>query len=127
MVRYRKTKYKRRPRSSKLEGHFATKFLGPTGTRFTRQHKLGSKYFDFCIPSLKILIEVDGDFWHGNTATGYGSPSKRIHESRKNDAFKNGLAKAYGYKLLRFWESDIRKNPIIVKTELRKAFNQGDK
>lgn len=95
-------RYKRRPRSSKLEGHFATKFLRPLGIKYQRQYKIGTKFYDFCIPSLGILIEVDGDFWHGNIKTGYTVFNRRIYESRKNDAFKNGLAKAYGYRLLRF-------------------------
>ena len=66
------------------------------------------KSFDFKIKGKPILLEIDGDYWHG------GSGSKFHHKSvdkiKENDRFKDELAKSNGYKLFRFWEHDINKN-----------------
>ena len=57
------------------------------GLRFRRQHPVGNFILDFYCPSLKLVIEVDGN----------------IHRDRINydDARTNKLAE-YGYTVLRF-------------------------
>jgi G:T-mismatch repair DNA endonuclease (very short patch repair protein) len=70
------------------------------------------KSYDFKIKMKPLIIEVDGDFWHGN-------PNKTNHyekvgEVRKNDALKEAMASRRGYKVIRLWESDIKKDPSIV-------------
>lgn len=65
------------------------------------------KIYDFYLPEHNVLIEADGDYWHGN-------PDKfsELNEQQKinvdNDKFKNELAKKCGYELIRFWGSEIR-------------------
>jgi very-short-patch-repair endonuclease len=76
------------------------------------------KSFDFKIKNKPILIEIDGDYWHGNPDT--DSHFKKVDEVKTNDAFKNKLAHDNGYTLLRFWENDIKNNPKIVITEISK-------
>lgn len=80
--------------------------------------------YDFYLPEYKCLIEVDGDFWHCNPNTKYILPECKTQEiNLKNDQLKNQWAKDNGFKLLRFWEYDIKNNPqqIIetLKTELK--------
>jgi very-short-patch-repair endonuclease len=64
--------------------------------------------FDFYLPKENILIECDGDYWHG-----YGKLDEELDDtqkrSRKNDKIKNKLAKSANIKLLRFWEHEIHK------------------
>lgn len=63
----------------------------PKGTR---------SVFDFYIPSLNVLIEADGDFWHH-------SEWAKEQGAHKTDARKTKWAKKNGYKLIRLRESDV--------------------
>jgi very-short-patch-repair endonuclease len=65
------------------------------------------KIYDFFLPEYNILIEADGDYWHGNPQ--YFSILNEIQViNKKNDLFKDELAKQEGYLLLRFWENQIK-------------------
>lgn len=75
-----------------------------------------NKIFDFYLPDYNILIEVDGDFYHCNPDTKYATPSCKTQERNiKNDKIKTEWALNNGYKLLRFWETDINNNIKQVK------------
>ena len=70
------------------------------------------KSYDFKIKGKPLIIEVDGDFWHGN-------PSKQNHyikakEIRENDKTKDEIANKKGIRVVRLWESDIKKDRGIV-------------
>ena len=72
------------------------------GIDYVKQFRIGSYYhaYDFFIPSLKLIVETDGDFWHGHrTAYHQDSLGRDIEYTQK--------ALAYGYKIIRFWGSDI--------------------
>lgn len=86
------------------------------GFDFIHQYKFMNKFMcDFCFPNKKIIIEVDGDFWHAN-------PNKYPEESqlykhqlkgRGRDKSKNAYISKFDngtWTLLRFWESDIKKD-----------------
>ena len=74
------------------------------------------KAYDFKIKGKKILIEVDGDYWHGGPAC--KKHFFKLDEVIKNDAIKDELAEDNGYKLIRIWESDIKNNNIDIVKEL---------
>jgi G:T-mismatch repair DNA endonuclease (very short patch repair protein) len=91
--------------------------LEELGLIFTHSFYVPSikKIYDFYLPEYKILIEVDGDFWHCNP-TKYNEPVCKSQEINLiNDEFKNKWASDNGYKLLRFWEEDINNNIKSVK------------
>lgn len=79
-------------------------------------------FYDFYLFTQKILIEVDGDFWHCNPNGKYKIP---IYEAQKinlaTDAKKNKWAADNNIQLLRFWESDIKNNPDRVAIRLREV------
>jgi len=61
---------------------------------------------DIFIPLLNLIIECDGDYWHKRP---YG---------RKIDVIRSNELRVSGYKLLRFWESEIKvmdKNDLLLK------------
>jgi len=73
--------------------------------------------FDFIIHKKRILIEIDGDYWHGNPDfyNINGSDGKRklnnIQLSNiKNDREKDIFAKEHNFKLIRIWETDVNNN-----------------
>lgn len=53
---------------------------------------------DFAIPSLKIIIECDGDYWHNR------------EDIKNRDKAKNAYITKCGWKMLRFWEHAINEN-----------------
>jgi len=70
------------------------------------------KSYDFKIKDKPILIEIDGDYWHGGP--GVSKYHYNINETKVNDQFKNELAKNNGYMLIRFWESEINQNINVI-------------
>jgi len=79
--------------------------------------------YDFKIKGKDIIIEVDGDFWHCNPNTKFNLPMYAAQKSNlKQDEIKNNWCVDNGFKLLRFWETDINTKPEdvinILKQEL---------
>lgn len=76
--------------------------------------KFGYKFYDFYIPKLNILVEIDGIYWHGKglNIEELNSTQKR---NRENDILKNNIAKKNNILLLRFWEGDINITNVINK------------
>jgi very-short-patch-repair endonuclease len=73
-------------------------------------------FYDFCITDTNILIETDGDYWHGGP--GVTKYHKSLDDNKKTDAHKNQIAKERGFTLLRFWESEIKSDFELVKEKI---------
>ena len=76
---------------------------------------------DFYIPSLNLIIEVDGNFWHCNPKEyprDYFHPvlKKYSYEIWDKDRTRDEEVIKLGYKVLRFWEGEFNQN--IVKESL---------
>lgn len=85
------------------------------------QYQVETAYFDFFIIKKRILIEVDGDYWHCNPDSEYKVAKYSTQKANvKNDLRKNEIAKKNKLKLLRFWESDIKGKINEVKEVLKK-------
>lgn len=78
------------------------------------------KSYDFHIHNTNILLEIDGDYWHGKDTA--KSKFKGYLQVQKNDKVKTELAETKGFKVIRFWESDINKNPDIIINEIEPLF-----
>ena len=65
------------------------------GYRFRRQHPIGRYIVDFACPSRKVLIELDG-----------GQHAEQTSRDEKRDAF----LRARGYRVLRFWNTEVFEN-----------------
>lgn len=83
---------------------------------FNEETKYSHQY-DFYIYNTSFLIEVQGDYWHGNPKfynKNGDDNHKKLNESQikkiKTDLLKNKLAKKYGYSILYIWEDDIINN-----------------
>jgi very-short-patch-repair endonuclease len=75
------------------------------GLRFRKQHPIGKYIADFCCPSIKLVIEVDGE----------------IHALQKEyDKNRDDYLKAQGYITLRFSDKQIRENLEVVLATIRK-------
>ena len=92
------------------------------GLKFRYQPKVFGKP-DFASKKLKIAVFVDSCFWH-KCPKHYRQPSSnkkywipKINRNVNRDKEVNAALKKRGWKVLRFWEHDIRKSP---KKEIRK-------
>ena len=66
------------------------------------------------------MIEVDGDYYHGNSENDSVSFNYLQMKNKKNDGQKNWIAKKAGYKIVRFWESTIERDEPLVRERLEK-------
>lgn len=106
--------------TSKLEKKFAREFLDKLGVRYEEQFEAKDikRFYDFYLSEYRVLIEIDGDYFHG-----YGkvheekSPMQKRNE--RVDRIKDEWAISHGYPLIRIWEHDINENPQKVLDMLR--------
>jgi len=78
--------------------------LKKRGLLFETQKLIGGKFtVDAYIPSLNLIIEADGDYWHS------------LPKVIRNDKYKNICLKNWGYKLLRLSETEINSDNFINK------------
>ena len=75
---------------------------------------------DFVFRKKKIIIFVDSDFWHCHPRRFIMPKSNvnywksKIEYNRKRDKKVNSELKKDGWKVVRIWENDIRKNSAKV-------------
>lgn len=74
------------------------------------------KSYDFKIKNKSLIIEVDGDFWHGGPSI--KDHWKQVETVKQNDKIKDELASSRGYTVIRIWESDIKNNMELVTNQL---------
>ena len=75
--------------------------------------------YDFLIKNTKILVEVDGDYWHGNKKI-FTPLSEFQKNTQKNDKIKEKFAQRNGYEIIRFWGSDIKNDIDTIKDKINK-------
>ena len=92
---------------------------------FFLRDEMFCRQYDFKIKGLKLLVEVDGDYWHGNPET--SSHHFSAEKNRANDLFKDELAKENGYQVVRFWEKDIKEYPENIIPRIKEAINECSK
>ena len=101
--------------TSKLEKKFAKDFLKKLGLKYKEQYYAESikRYYDFYLTDYKVLIEIDGDFYHGYGKV-YEEKSPMQKKNERVDNIKNEWAGMHGIPLIRIWEHDINNNPEKV-------------
>lgn len=126
-ARPKKSSVKRKKRYSKKDicvsgfEKEVKKFLESLGIQVETQFKLNYKYYDFRIKNTMLLIEADGSYWHADPAIYKEGTLNKVQKACVvNDKYKNGLANKFGYKLLRIWENDFKKNRQGVKLSVLK-------
>lgn len=88
------------------------------------QKVLGGFIYDFCIPEHRILIEVDGDYFHGHPDKYEKEDLNNLQKKiKKNDLLKDVMASGSNYTLLRFWECDIHDDVEAVRKAIIKQIN----
>ena len=104
-------------------GGFPSQYTGPeielaelltvAAIEFMPQYYLGGKFYDFLVPVLNLLVEVDGIYWHGKNVPKEEMNKTQLH-NKQNDALKTKLAKDNDYDLLRIWGDEIQQGFIAI-------------
>jgi very-short-patch-repair endonuclease len=79
------------------------------GARFRRQHALGPYVVDFCAPGRKLVIEIDG---------------AQHSEQAEYDAERTDYLNSRGYRVLRFWNTEIMNDIERVLNTICQALEQ---
>lgn len=76
---------------------------------------------DFVFDAYRLVVFVDGDFWHGNprkfrlpkSNTSYWKA--KILGNRRRDQRVNRLLRSYGWRVMRVWQSSLQDESKIVR------------
>jgi very-short-patch-repair endonuclease len=93
----------------------------PYHSQFFIKHNDDTYAYDFKLKDLPILIEVDGDYWHGGPSTNNHVPF--VNDVKEKDILKTEIAQQHGYTVLRFWGSDVKERPFWVIQQLLSHIN----
>jgi very-short-patch-repair endonuclease len=80
-------------------------------------------HIDIAIPELKIAIEIDGDYWHGNEKY-YKILTKNQKDRKSRDLARNTYLKNRHWSVLRFWTSDIDNNLEKIVFEIENKIEE---
>jgi very-short-patch-repair endonuclease len=80
------------------------------GCKFRRQHSIGKYIVDFYCPEKRLIIELDG---------GQHAEKQKDYDKQRDEYLKN-----LGFKILRFWDSDINSNLESVLNRILEYLKQ---
>ncbi len=83
------------------------------GVKFRRQAPIGPYIVDFVSHEAKLVIELDGDS-HGDA------------RAAEHDEHRTRFLEGRGFRVIRFWNSDVYSNLDGVMRELRAAVGIND-
>lgn len=92
------------------------------GAPFQQEAPLGYCTVDFLLEEPRVVIQADGDYWHANPSI-YPTPSVAQKNRRRLDASCDSFLRARGYRVLRFWESDLVAHPENCLQIIRETLN----
>jgi very-short-patch-repair endonuclease len=103
---------------------FAETLLLQVSENFQYQYKFKNRYFDFGLADSKILVEIDGDYWHSNGIT-YEDMNEQQRNTFRNDRYKDDLVSKSDWKLIRIWASELK--TIDINQLQKLLYGEGDK
>jgi DNA mismatch endonuclease (patch repair protein) len=97
-------------------------------------HRLGARFRlhrtlapgctpDIVLPSRRIAVFVDGDYWHSCPVHGRSKPfvgpnaalwEQKMRRNRARDVRSTDMARAAGWTVVRVWECSVRHDPTAV-------------
>ena len=115
--------------TNKIEQTVST-ILARLNLPFEEQVAVDKYTVDFLVDN-KYIVECFGDFWHCNpqqyTSSYYNKGKKKTAEEIwKRDKERKEKFEQLGYKFLCIWESDIRRDPKIVKSKIKRYIKLDD-
>ncbi len=104
------------------------KLLKKLDIKFEKQPRLKNSKVrpDFRIKGTNILLFCDGSFWHGRPSVirnmKFNKNKKfwieKLKENRQRDRRHNRLLKKDGWRVYRFWDTDLKRKPDEVRNRI---------
>lgn len=88
-------------------------YLEELNLQYETEYPLDGFHYDFYIESLNLLIEVDGDYFHGNPKF-FKTLNPMQRKNKGLDKVKNAVARDNNFNLIRFWEDDIKNDKTKI-------------
>lgn len=118
-------------KNTKMEVLLA-KALWSKGIRYRKNDKSVFGRPDLTIKKKKVAIFVDSEYFHGKDwnvekhriKTNREFWWKKIEENQKRDEIVNRFLVDKGWKVLRFWSQEVRKNLELCVKKIETALNQ---
>lgn len=105
------------------------------GLRYRKNMKGLAGKPDIVFSSARVAVFCDGDFWHGRkweqlrpklTAGTNGNYwVSKIAANIERDFRNQALLEKDGWRVIRVWETDIRKNPTLIASVVKQAVEEG--
>ncbi len=94
------------------------KGLWALGVRYRKNHKKMPGSPDIVITRYKVVVFVDGEFWHGHNwaikrdkiKTNQAFWIPKIERNIERDIENNKALEMLGFTVIRFWEHEIKKD-----------------
>jgi len=94
------------------------KSLWTLGVRYRKNYKKLPACPDIVITKIKLVVFIDGEFWHGHNWNIKKDRIKanpdfwipKIERNMERDVENNERLKRLGFKVVRFWEHEIKKD-----------------
>lgn len=105
------------------------RYLWNSGFRYRLHYKLPGRP-DIVFVTRKIVVFVDGCFWHGCPQHGVRPKTNstfwntKIQGTIDRDKKNQQLLEQEGWTVLRFWEHDIEKDPAGVTKKLSRVLHR---
>lgn len=101
--------------------------LKEVGVLYATQILVGGKFVvDAIIPSHSLIIQWDGDYWHGYGISDWRlHPEKRVQKRMYGDISQDSYFKTCGYTVLRFWEHEVENDRESVKARIASIIREG--
>jgi DNA mismatch endonuclease (patch repair protein) len=95
---------------------FVFRELRRAGVHFQKHYKRCPGRPDVCVPSRKLAVFIDGDFWHGYRypAWKHKLPSEfwtnKIERNRARDRKNFSRLRRSGWRVMRVWEHELQRH-----------------
>jgi DNA mismatch endonuclease (patch repair protein) len=105
--------------------------LRKKGIRFTAHYSRLPGTPDVALPSHKMAIFIDGDFWHGFRYPAWKRKIKskfwrdKIEANRRRDSRNFRKLRRLGWKVLRIWGHEIHNDPLGTIVRVRDFISRG--
>ena len=105
-------------------------FLIKNNIKYTYSFIYKRRQYDFLIHDYKLVVELHGDYWHGNPkfwdTENNDNNKKKLYETqimkKKDDIIKKQIIDESMYDFVEFWEYDIHNNFTEVENILINEF-----
>lgn len=87
------------------------------GELWEKQYAIGFWTVDAAVPELQLVVQADGDFWHGLTIE--HQVYAKVRGNMANDKRCDTYCEAHGWTVLRLWEHELLKAPDLCAERIR--------